>query len=914
MTARGDARDAAPADAAAGGLWQFGDAELDERRLELRVRGAAVALERKPLELLLHLLRNPGEVATKEELFAAVWPGRIVTEASLTKAVARVREALGDADQALIRTVHGYGYRLVAAVRQLRPAQAPPPPPIALAQGDHPPARPHWKLLRRLGGGGYGEVWLAEHAKTRERRVFKFGRDQSSLAALKREITLYRLLRDALGERREFLRLLDWNLEEPPFFIESEHAGDGNLAEWAGEMGGIGQVPMAERLRLVAEAAEALAAAHSVGVLHKDLKPANLLVARDEAGRPYLKLCDFGSGRVLDPARLEALGITRLGFTQTQALKDSTSGTPAYLPPEVAAGQPPTVQADIYALGVILYQVVVGDLRRPLAAGWERGVADEVLREDIVAAASGDPAQRLANAGELAQRLRTLETRRAARAADQARALELERARLRRGWLRAVAATFLAGFVASSLLYWEARRERRAADAAAALATAVSNFLTEDLLSSSNPMIVKSPDVRVRDVLDAAAAQLPARFAGQPRLLARLQRVLGSSYVALAMRDKAEPLLRSAEVSLRRLAGDADAETQATRLALEELYEDSWDTQQAQAVAQRMVDAETAAGNPNPGIGFEARAGLIAAQCLGKADPAWAAHCDEPMRALADEARARLGARHRTTLRIIYYQAALMSYAGQGKEALPLFRQAYDGLCAIDGADHPRCLEVGVYLGQSLIQNRQYDEGVAFLKGLSQRLEQALPDGHPYVFAAKGVLANGYESLRQFDAAAALYREVYAGRQRTSGADAAQSLRAGYLLARALDKAGRADEAGTLYADILARDERAQGADAEPTLVVRDALGRLYAAHGRLEQAENLLRRNLELGRASIKDGRWLLGQCEASLGEVLVARGRRAEAEPLLADAVACLARTLGGGDERTLQARAALDRLRRT
>src|SRR3546814_11899439 len=92
---------------------------------------------------------------------------------------------------------------------------------------------------------------------------------------------------------------------------------------------------------------------------------------------------------MLDAQRLHALGITRLGFTQTVAALD-TSGTPLYLAPEVLSGQPSTLQSDIYALGVMLYQAVVGDWNRPLAPGWERQVDDELLREDIAAAVDGD--------------------------------------------------------------------------------------------------------------------------------------------------------------------------------------------------------------------------------------------------------------------------------------------------------------------------------------------------------------------------------------------------------------------------------------------------------------------------------------------------------------------------------------------
>ncbi len=81
------------------------------------------------------------------------------------------------------------------------------------------------------------------------------------------------------------------------------------------------------------------------------------------------RLADFGSSRLLEPERLQELGITALGLTMTQAMGDS-SATPLYLAPELLAGHAPSVQSDVYALGLMLYQLMVGDLRRPLAPGW----------------------------------------------------------------------------------------------------------------------------------------------------------------------------------------------------------------------------------------------------------------------------------------------------------------------------------------------------------------------------------------------------------------------------------------------------------------------------------------------------------------------------------------------------------------
>jgi adenylate cyclase len=96
--------------------WKFANAQLDERTLELSVAGQVVELERKPLEVLRHLLVRAGEVVTHEELLQAVWPGRMLSESVLKKCVSRLREVLDDADHAVIKTVHGYGYRLLAPV------------------------------------------------------------------------------------------------------------------------------------------------------------------------------------------------------------------------------------------------------------------------------------------------------------------------------------------------------------------------------------------------------------------------------------------------------------------------------------------------------------------------------------------------------------------------------------------------------------------------------------------------------------------------------------------------------------------------------------------------------------------------------------------------------------------------------
>ncbi|HUP90677.1 MAG TPA: winged helix-turn-helix domain-containing protein [Solimonas sp.] len=130
--------------------WSFGSAVLDERTQELTVRGAVVNVERKPLEVLLFLLRHTGEVVSKGQVLDAVWPGRVLTEQVLTQCVSKLRNAIGDERQDIIRTVHGHGFRLVAPVQveaspaqKTEPAIAPQAPSIPALPG--PLIRTRWR-------------------------------------------------------------------------------------------------------------------------------------------------------------------------------------------------------------------------------------------------------------------------------------------------------------------------------------------------------------------------------------------------------------------------------------------------------------------------------------------------------------------------------------------------------------------------------------------------------------------------------------------------------------------------------------------------------------------------------------------------------------------------------------------------
>ncbi len=528
--------------------WHFNGCVLDESSLQLSVRGAVVELERKPLEVLRYLLRHAGEVVTKDEVLEAVWPGRILSDTVLAKAISRLREVLGETAADTLKTVHGYGYRLVAEVRvEQHTTPVPKQASLGLQRGDHPPLRPNWVLVAHLESGGRGEVWRVQHEKNSEQRVLKFALDDAALTSLKREITLNRLLRQSLGEQAAVTQLLDWNLQQPPFFIELPYLPQGSLADWAAAAGGLALIPLTTRLDVAAQIAEAVSAAHGVGVLHKDLKPANVLVT-GAAENPLIQLTDFGSGAVMEQAQLDALGITRMGLTQSIGGSDSTSGTPLYFAPEVLAGQPHTVRSDNYALGVLLYQLSVGDFKKPLSPGWERDIADPLLREDIAAAADGNPVHRLGDAEELAKRLRTLEARRIERtrnemqhAAEQ-RALEAaahlqrdnERLRTRRSWMTATVFALALGLVASLVLYRQSRLARDEALMAAATAEAVTSYFTDDIIDVVQADDIDVKTLSIEQLFERLALRVDSRLDGQPEVEARVRMTLAAVFELFA--------------------------------------------------------------------------------------------------------------------------------------------------------------------------------------------------------------------------------------------------------------------------------------------------------------------------------------------------------------------------------------------
>ena len=341
--------------------------------------------------------------------------------------------------------------------------------------------RTDWVLEEKLGEGGFGEVWLGRHRKLKDRRVFKFCFRADRIRSLKRELTLFRLLKERIGEHPNIVRLYEVYFDEPPYFLEEDYVEGRDLAHWCQAQGGVSAVPLETRLEIVAQVADALQAAHECGVIHRDVKPGNILVSgqwsvvggqNEQADSSLVtrhsslsvKLTDFGIGQVVSEECLA--GVTRAGFTQTLLSSSSShAGTQLYLAPELLAGEPATTRSDIYSLGVVLYQLLVGAFNRPLTSDWTEEIADPLLRDDLRHCVAGKPAERFVGAGQLAQRLRSLPERQTELAArDRAERRAAQRHRIA---LLAGGAALLLLLLAIALGYGfsRAEKQRRRAEA-----------------------------------------------------------------------------------------------------------------------------------------------------------------------------------------------------------------------------------------------------------------------------------------------------------------------------------------------------------------------------------------------------------------------------------------------------------------
>ena len=751
------------------------------------------------------------------------------------------------------------------------------------------PERPHWALSRRLGKGRSGETWLAEHRKLGVRHVFKFWFDTERLKGLRYEITLCRLLKEKLGDRPDITGILDWSFEQPPFFIEWAYASGGNLAEWAEERGGLAETPLPERLKIVTQIAEALDAAHSVGVLHKNVRPENILISPGAGGHPQAQLTDFGVGLLTDTSMIET-ALVRWRATEAD---DSRVSAPIYTAPELLEGGIPTIQSDVYALGVVFYQIVVGDLSRALAPGWEQDVDDEILREEIAACVDRSPQQRLRNAGGLVETLPRVDERRQRRRTEiieretVAQATKLtEKARRRRRWVAAasVALVLLAGSMALLARYGLAQAER--ANEEAQTARQVSDFLV-DLFEVSDPDRTAGEWPDARDLLARGAEKVTTDLEDQPLVRARLQQTMGAIHLKMGLYKEALALLVPAHETRERALGDAHADSLESLGSLAEARWRTGDYDAAESLLNRAL--ELGAGDP---VRDAERLNLLANVYWrqGRYDPA-----ETTYRRASALAEAELGDDHPQVADILNGLAIVYWSQGRFTDAEPLLQRTLDIREKTVGPDHPRMADGLNNLGILKNELGKYGESETHFRRALAIKEKAVGPDHPDVARILSSTAALYKKQQRYDEAEALYQRVLAIWDQALEMNHPAAATGLNSLGDLYERQGRFDQAEIQYQRALTVRETHLDPGHPDIAESLESLARLYAARGKHDLSEAYYRRSQALfekalGPEHLKTARSLVG-----LARLYRDQQRYEEASPLFERGLAIQEAALG-------------------
>jgi tetratricopeptide (TPR) repeat protein len=383
-------------------VWQWwGDArDPDQRRADLAaVAGASPAEVRADIDQLVREIALDRPAATRQALglYLSLIPGQV------RKSLRRPSDPTGS-----------------TVAFELCPAKADdllPLLPTRLPRfkaGDRPLPGVDWELDELLGIGGFGEVWRARNPLLNSVPpvALKFCLDQGAAQFLRNEAAvLDRVMRQ--GRHPGIIALQHTYLSAETPCLEYEFVGGGDLAgliqKWQRSTPRPGAVEVS---RTLCELARVVGFAHSQEppIVHRDLKPANVLRHASGEGPGRLKVADFGIGGV---ATRQAIAQQTRGTTRGLFLHSALRGscTPLYASPQQMRGEGPDPRDDVYALGVIWYQMLTGDLTagRPGGTRWQKRLAEQGVPAGLVELLGecfeDDPQDRVADAGALAERL-----------------------------------------------------------------------------------------------------------------------------------------------------------------------------------------------------------------------------------------------------------------------------------------------------------------------------------------------------------------------------------------------------------------------------------------------------------------------------------------------------------------------------
>jgi non-specific serine/threonine protein kinase/serine/threonine-protein kinase len=754
-----------------------------------------------------------------------------------------------------------------------------------------------YRLLQKVGEGGMGEVWMAEQATPRRVvavKIIKAGMDTARVIA-RFEAERHAL---ALMDHAAIATVFDGGAtaEGRPFFAMEYIKGEPITAYCDRH-----RLPTAERLELFVQVCDGVQHAHQKGIVHRDLKPSNVLVTLAD-GRPVPKIIDFGVAKATTQHLTERTLFTELGVLV---------GTPEYMSPEQAdlTGLDIDTRTDVYALGVLLYELLTGLLpfdRRTLR---ERGLGEirRVIREVDPPRPSTRITDPETNSDELARNrhteprhlvgqlrgdldwitMKALEKDRTRRydtaiglANDVRRHLRHEpvvagppSAAYRTGkFVRrhrfgvTVAATLvvlLAGFAVAMAnqarriagerdrANQESARANREADAA----RQVSEFLIR-LFELSDPNEARGNAVTAREILDTGSGKIERELAGQPEVRARLMGTMGEAYQSLGLYGASEALFRKSLDARRTTAGTAPADE------AESLH--------------------------NLGYVLVLRGDFAGA---------------EPILSEALALRSRPGVSNDVDLAETLAALGVLAYSrGDYAKAESFNQQRLERLRRLPPGHEVELSNALNDLSMCIQQARaDYPAAKKLAEEALALRRKAVQSPHLSISQGLNNLAMVHYRLKEFPPAEALFKESLAmNRQLFSEPHPEITANLSNLGQLARDR-GDYRQADTLFAQVIDADRRVLGRGHIQVGRALNNWAESVRRSGNLVRAEALLRESVAIHAAALSPGHWQTAVTRSLLGQALAGQRRFAEAEQLMLEAHATLAREFGETHART-------------
>lgn len=815
-----------------------------------------------------------------------------------------------------------------------------------------------YRVIRELGQGGMGTVLLAERDDDQYRKqvaIKVLRRGASSLEAVRR----FRHERQILAslDHPGIARLLDGGvLDDGAPYIVMEYIEGLPLDRFCAAR----ELAIGARVRLFGDVCAAVEYAHQQLVVHRDLKPSNILVTGDGA----VKLLDFGIAKLTDEGESgEMAPLTRTGVRVM---------TPEYASPEQVRGGRVTTATDVYALGVLLYELLAG--RRPYelegrslseiervicetdpvrpstAAGRATGAdaAGRKLRGDLdtitMKALQKDPARRYATAAALHEDLtRFLEGRPVLARPDS----PVYRARKFVGRHRVAV---LAGVVFLGVLAGAGIRERglrNQAEAEARTADAASDFLV-GIFTASDPYEVNPAsgrDLTAQALLNRGASRVDSALAGQPELQAQMLMVLGRVYNSLALYDSAASLYGRALERRQAALGDRSPGAAESLTELGAVHVARGRSDSAEPLLRRALELRRLGNVSGDQLARTLDRLATALQQQARYDEA------EPLfREALDTRLAAHGEQHLDVAESLNNLAVLFFITARYEEAEPLYRRSIAVRQALLGADHVLVAEVVHNLAQTRQLLGDLDEAERLFRESLPPKRAAFGDAHPRVTVHLNNLGRLLRERGKLDEAEPMIREALVLDRRIFGESHPYVAASLDHLGSLMYDRGRFAEAESLFTVALEMNRRLQGdehtsvglnlnnrglsryrrgdfgraeedtrgaleryrrrlAPDHPTVaMVGINLGQVLRERGRLQEAELLYRDAVRVFEGQLPRMAARLGPALVGLGRTLVAAGRAADAEPLLERGLDLNRERFGEADWRTAEAHLGL------